>query len=295
MIKQTIFISSPRCLSLKNGQMVIEWKDTDVGKVTRPIEDMGCVVLEHQMISVTMPLLNELVKNNVAVVLCDSKAMPSAMLQPLESNTTQAETLRLQMDVSEPVRKQAWKQIVESKISNQAAMLDKYGKDSSTLRSLATQVKSGDADNREGLAAKVYWSRLFDPDFKRDRYGPAPNGLLNYGYAILRAAVARALLGSGLLPAIGIFHHNKYNAFPLADDVMEPYRVYVDEAVYDLATKGTTELNTDAKMSLLKVLDCDVAVGKVTRPLQIALTSTTASLVKFYAHESKKLVLPHFK
>ena len=295
MIKQTIFISSPRRLSLKNGQMVIEWKDTDVGKVTRPIEDMGCVVLEHQMISVTMPLLNELVKNNVAVVLCDAKAMPSAMLQPLETNTTQAETLRLQMNVTEPVRKQAWKQIVESKISNQAAMLDRHGKDSSTLRLLAAEVKSGDADNREGAAAKAYWSTLLGADFRRDRYGDTPNNLLNYGYAILRAAVARALLGSGLLPAIGIFHHNKYNAFPLADDVMEPYRVYVDESVYDLFKKGATELNTDAKMELLKILDCDVAVGKVTRPLQIALTSTTASLVKFYAHESKKLVLPHFR
>ena len=295
MIKQTIFISSPRRLSLKNGQMVIEWKDTDVGKVTRPIEDMGCVVLEHQMISVTMPLLNELVKNNVAVILCDAKAMPSAMLQPLEANTTQAETLRLQMDITEPVKKQAWKQIVESKISNQAAMLDRHGRDSSTLRQLAAEVKSGDADNREGAAAKAYWSTLLGADFRRDRYGDTPNNLLNYGYAILRAAVARALLGSGLLPAIGIFHHNKYNAFPLADDVMEPYRVYVDEVVYDLVKKGSTELNTDAKMSLLKILDCDVAVGKVTRPLQIALTSTTASLVKFYAHESKKLVLPHFR
>ena len=295
MIKQTVVISSPRRLSLKNGQMVIEWKDTDVGKVTRPIEDMGCVVLEHQMISVTMPLLNELVKNNVAVILCDSKAMPSAMLQPLEANTTQAETLRLQMDVTEPIKKQAWKQIVEAKINNQAAMLEKYDMDDSTLRLLAKQVKSGDADNREGAAARAYWSTLFGTNFRRERYGDAPNNLLNYGYAILRAAVARALLGSGLLPAIGIFHHNRYNAFPLADDVMEPYRVYVDETVYDLMKKGTTQLNTDTKMELLKILDCDVAVGKVTRPLQIALTSTTASLVKFYAHESKKLVLPHFR
>ena len=295
MIKQTIFISTPRHLSLKNGQMVIEWKDSDDGKVTRPIEDMGCVVLEHQMISVTMPLLNELVKNNVAVILCDSKAMPSAMLQPLEANTTQAETLRLQMNVTEPMRKQAWKQIVESKISNQAAMLEKYDMDGSALRLLTKQVKSGDADNREGTAARVYWSTLFGTNFRRERYGDAPNNLLNYGYAILRAAIARALLGSGLLPAIGIFHHNRYNAFPLADDVMEPYRVYVDEAVYGLKTNGYLELDTNTKMTLLKILDCDVTLGKVTRPLQIALTSTTASLVKFYAQENKKLSLPHFK
>ena len=295
MIKQTIFISTPRRLSLKNGQMVIEWKDSDDGKVTRPIEDMGCVVLEHQMISVTMPLLNELVKNNVAVILCDGKAMPSAMLQPLEANTTQAETLRLQMNVTEPMRKQAWKQIVESKISNQAAMLEKYDMDGSALRLLTKQVKSGDADNREGTAARTYWSTLFGTNFRRERYGDAPNNLLNYGYAILRAAVARALLGSGLLPAIGIFHHNRYNAFPLADDVMEPYRVYVDEAVYGLKTNGYLELDTYAKMTLLKILDCDVTLGKVTRPLQIALTSTTASLVKFYAQENKKLALPHFK
>ena len=291
MIKQTLFFSTPAYLSLKNNQMVISWKDKD-DKPMRPIEDLGCVVLENQQIGITLPLLNELVKNNVAVVICNNKQMPTAMLQCLDGNTTQSECLKHQMAAGEPMKKQAWKQIIEAKIKNQAAVLHHCGKRHELLKPYYAHVKSGDTDNREGLSARIYWSELLGNQFKRDREGCSPNALLNYGYAILRAATARALIGSGLLPNLGIFHKSKYNAFPLADDIMEPYRPYVDEVAYSLYDRGLTELNKDTKAALLHVLACDANMGKVVRPLQIALTFTTASLAKFFAGEVKKLSLP---
>ena len=291
MIEQTLVFANAVCLSLKNCQIVISWKDCD-DKITRSIEDIGCVVSENQMISITLPLLNELVKNNVAVILCDNKMMPTSMLQNLDANTTQAESLKFQLAVTDPMKKQVWKQIIESKIKNQAAVLALAGKNKDILKPYYNNVKSGDSDNREGLAAKIYWNSLLGNSFKREREGCSPNSLLNYGYSILRAAVARALLGSGLLPNLGIFHKSRYNAFPLADDVMEPYRPFVDEIVYRLYENGFTELNKESKSEIMRVLNCDVNIGKVKRPLQIALTMTTASLVKYYTGEIKKLSLP---
>lgn len=294
MLKQTLFFSTPARLSLKNSQLVISWKDRpDI--VTRPIEDIGCVVLENQLLSITLPLLNELTRNNVAVVVCDEKFMPASMLMPLEANATQAESIKAQVAATEPTKKQAWKQIIEAKLRNQAALLNKLGKDGNSLRPFYTNVKSGDTDNREGLGARIYWNCLLGTGFRRMREGDDPNALFNYGYAILRAATARALLGSGLFPQFGIFHKNRYNAFPLADDVMEPYRPYVDEVVYGLCCNGSCDLDKDAKAELLRVLACDVCMGKVKRPLQIALTMTTASLSKLYAGDVKKLSLPSFQ
>ena len=291
MIKQTLFFATPVRLSLKDCQLVISWKNSS-DQTTRPIEDIGCVVLENQMISITLSLINELVKNNVAVILCDNKQMPTAMLQSLDANATQAESIKYQLAASEPTKKQAWKQIIEAKIKNQASMLSSIGINSDILKGFFANVKSGDSDNREGIAARVYWKKLFGEGFKRERDGLPPNSLLNYGYSILRAATARALLGSGLLPNLGIFHKSRYNAFPLADDIMEPYRPYVDEIVFHLYSKGVTELNKDSKYEILRLLNCDVNIGKVKRPLQIALTITTASLVKYYNKEINKLSLP---
>lgn len=293
MIKQTLFFSNPASLSLKNGQMVISCRDRE-SVVCRPIEDIGYIVLENQQINITLPLLNELVSNNVAVILCNRKQMPSAMLQCLEGNTTQGETFKIQLAVSDSAKRQAWKQIIEAKIRNQAAVLRRLGKRDSLLKPYYKNVKVGDADNREGVAAKIYWSELLGETFRREREGDFPNALFNYGYAILRAATTRALIGSGLLPSLGIFHKSKYNAFPLADDVMEPYRPYVDEIVYSLYENGITGLDKKAKTELLRQLTCDVHIGKVLRPLQLALTFTTASLCKYYAGEIKKLSLPFF-
>ena len=292
MIKQTLMFTSPVYLSLKDQQMVISFKDNK-DTVTRPIEDIGFVVIENPQVSISVPLLNELADNNVSVVFCDKKQMPKTMLMTLEGNTTQQESYKFQIDASAPMKKNIWKQLVESKIKNQALLLNKVGKNGDALKQYYMNVKSGDTDNREGAAAREYWGRIFDENFKRNREGLPPNNLLNYGYTILRAAVTRALIGSGLYPAFGVFHRNRYNAFPLADDVMEPYRPFVDEVVYHLYYDGAvSELDNQSKGKLLRVLFSDVKMGKVTRPLENALSLTTASLLKVYKGETDKLSLP---
>jgi CRISPR-associated protein Cas1 len=284
--------TTPVSLSLKDQQMVITFKDNK-DTVTRPIEDIGFVIIENPMISITVPLLNELAENNVSVVFCDKKQMPKTMLIPLEGNTTQQESYKYQLEASAPTKKNVWKQLVESKIRNQSILLNKVGKNGDILKQYYMNVKSGDTDNREGAAAREYWSRLFDEGFKREREGLPPNNLLNYGYTILRAAVFRALIGSGLYPAFGVFHRNRYNAFPLADDVMEPYRPFVDEIVHYLYyEEGVTELDNQSKSKLLRLLFSDVKMEKVTRPLENALSLTTASLLKYYKGETDKLSLP---
>ncbi len=292
MIKQTLMFTSPVYLSLKDHQLVITFKDNQ-DSLTRPIEDIGFVVIEHPQVSVSIPVLNELADNNVSVIFCDNKKMPKTMLMTLEGNTTQQESYKYQIEATAPTKKNIWKQLVESKIRNQALLLNKVGKDGNLLKPFYMNVKSGDVDNREGAAAREYWSRLFDDGFKRDHEGLPPNNLLNYGYTILRAAVARAIIGSGLYPAFGVFHRNRYNAFPLADDVMEPYRPFVDELVYHLYYDGAvSELDNQSKGKLLRVLFSDVKMGKVTRPLENALSITTASLLKVFRGDVEKLSLP---
>lgn len=292
MIKQTLMFTNPVSLSLKDNQLVITFKDNK-DTVTRPIEDIGFVIIENPQVSISVPLINELADNNVSVLFCDKKQMPRTMLMTLEGNSTQQESYKYQIEASVPTKKNVWKQLVESKIKNQALLLNSLGKNGDALKPYYLNVKSGDTDNREGAAAREYWSQIFDEGFRREREGLPPNNLLNYGYTILRAAVARALVGSGLYPAFGVFHRNRYNAFPLADDVMEPYRPFVDEIVYHLYYDGAvTELNNDSKGKLLRVLFADVKMGKVTRPLENALSLTTASLLKVFKGEIDKLSLP---
>ncbi|MCD8285366.1 MAG: type II CRISPR-associated endonuclease Cas1 [Prevotellaceae bacterium] len=294
MIKQTLFFSTPVSLSLKYNQIVIRFEDADK-TVTRAIEDVGVVIVENQMVRLTVPLLNALTSNNVAVVFCDSKFMPSSMLMPLDANAVQQEVQRFQVDASLPTKKRIWKEIVECKIRNQASLLDILGRDGSVLKPYWSNVLSGDSDNREGAAAKVYWKQMYGQGFVRDRDGDAPNSLLNYGYAILRAAVARALLGSGLYPGFGLFHRNRYNAFPLADDVMEPYRPFVDYVVTQVfESSPEARLDKDTKMMIAGVLTSDVRMGGQTHPLQVALSSTTASLVRALKDKSESIVYPTF-
>lgn len=292
MLKRTLVFSNPITLSLRNSQLVLAYKDDPNNKQTIPIEDIGVIIIDHQQVSITIPLMNALVEGNVQVVVCNDHGMPSAMLQSFEGNNLQGEILRNQIGVGEVLKKQMWKQIVEAKIKNQAALLNKVGRNGSILKPYYQNVKSGDTDNREGIAARIYFSELFGELFVRDRNLSGINALLNYGYAILRAATARSLVSSGLLPAIGIFHHNRSNAFPLADDIMEPYRPYVDEIVYDLAMQGRLELTKNNKADLIKVLYADTQFVKVTRPLSVGLSLTSASLAKCFAKEQVKLSLP---
>ncbi|HRY31734.1 MAG TPA: type II CRISPR-associated endonuclease Cas1 [Bacteroidales bacterium] len=293
MIKRTIIFSNPTRISLRNGQLICQNNDSNEVKQA-PIEDLGFVVLEHQQIFISLPLLNALINNNVAVIFCDDQHMPSSMLLNLEGHTTQAELFGHQLHASEPLKKSLWKQTVEAKIMNQAALLSSLGLRESDLIALGRDVKSGDTTNREGAAARIYWKRLFGRDFERDRYGSSPNHMLNYGYIILRAAVARALCGSGLLPTIGIFHHNRYNSFCLADDIMEPYRPFIDQKVFELFNTDfdAEKLTTRIKMKLLEILSADVVVQKMKRPLMVALSLTTASLARCFAGEVKKISYP---
>lgn len=295
MLKRTLFFTTPLDLSLRNNQLIINTRQMPEVKNSVPIEDIGVVVLENQQINITLPLLNALSDNNVAVIICGDNFMPNAMLLNLDSNTTQGESYRAQIEASEPLKKGLWKQVVEMKIRNQAALLNKLGKDGDKLKPYYSNVKSGDSDNREGIAAKIYWNELFGDDFIRSREGSSPNNLLNYGYTLLRAAVARALMGSGLFPAFGIFHRHRSNAFPLADDIMEPYRPFVDEIVFELYANGERELNKQVKADLIHLLYTDTRFDKVMRPLEVGLTITTASLAKCFAGEAKKLSFPQLE
>ena len=292
MLKRTLFFSNPAHLSLKDKQMVIKPREGEA--VQAPIEDLGFVVIEHQQISVSLPLLDELVAHNVAVIFCNNKHMPHAMLFPLDGNHLQTELYRQQVQASEPLKKQLWKQTVEAKINNQAGLLTVLGKPNGQLEGLARQVKSGDSTGREGFAAKLYWKSLLGNDFLRERHGRPPNNLLNYGYIVLRAAVARALTGSALLPPFGIHHHNRYNAYCLADDIMEPFRPFVDWKVHELNEKypGMDKLEKEIKAELLDFLTFDLYYEKCVRPLMVGLAQTTASLARCIGGKQKKIEYP---
>ena len=307
MIKRTLCFSNPAYLSLKNAQLVIklpEVEKADVAELikaeavrTIPIEDIGVVVLDNRQITITQGLAEALLENNCAIITCDSAHLPVGLMLPLCGNTTQSERFRAQIDASLPLKKQLWQQTVQCKIRNQAAVLQNTR--NAIVKNMlvwAGDVKSGDSDNLEGRAAAYYWRNLF-PDilgFTRDREGVPPNNLLNYGYAILRAVVARALVGSGLLPTLGIHHHNRYNAYCLADDIMEPYRPYVDALVCRLVADGhlTEELTVELKRELLQIPTLDVVINGKRSPLMVAVSMTTASLQKCYAGEIRKIVYP---
>ena len=308
MIKKTLCFSNPAYLSLRNAQLVIKLPEVEKAEnlsddfkkatvVTRPIEDLGVVVLDHQQITITSGALEALLENNCAVITCDSNHMPVGLLLPLVGNSTQNERFRDQLDASMPLRKQLWQQTIQYKIRNQTAVL-KECSDAETkcMQVWANDVRSGDPDNLEARAAVYYWKSLFGhiPLFIRDREGVSPNNLLNYGYAILRAVVARALVASGLLPTLGIHHHNRYNAYCLADDIMEPYRPYVDRLVYFITEQYGTdvELSKDIKAELLSIPSLDIVIGGKRSPLMVGVAQTTASLYKCFSGELRKIAYP---
>ena len=303
MIKKTLYFGNPTYLSLKNGQLVVKLPEVEKSESlsesfkaesvrTVPIEDIGVIVLDNKQITITQGALEALLENNAAVVTCDSNRMPVGLMLPLCGNTTQNERFREQLDASLPLKKQLWQQTVQAKIANQAAVLKKCrGAEVRNMLRWVDEVRSGDSDNFEARAATYYWSNIFN-NFKRDREGEPPNNLLNYGYAVLRAVVARGLVSSGLLPTLGIHHHNRYNAYCLADDIMEPYRPYVDELVVGMFDGGVGELDKDAKAKLLSVPVLDVTIGGQRSPLMVAVGQTTSSLYKCFSGESRKILYP---
>jgi len=304
MIKRTLYFGNPAYLSMRNSQLVIHLPDGNgmedrVGNNTIPIEDIGVVVLDHKQITVTHGLLEALLANNAAVITCDSSRMPVGMMLPLSGNTTQSERFQAQIDASLPLTKQLWQQTIQAKIENQAYVLRTTRKAIvKNMLAWVDDVKSGDTDNLEARAAAYYWANMFPdiPDFRRGREGVPPNNLLNYGYAILRAVVARSLVSSGLLPTLGIHHHNRYNAYCLADDIMEPYRPFVDKLVVEIidSDEDISELSKPIKARLLNIPVLDVTINNQRSPLMIAVGFTTASLAKCYLGESRKIAYPGF-
>ena len=308
MIKKTLCFSNPIYLSLRNAQLVLHLPEVENNKTlpeaikkeaerTIPIEDIGVVILDNRRITITSGAMETLLENNCAVITCNQKSMPVGLLLPLCGNTTQNERFRSQLEASLPLRKQLWQQTIKQKILNQEFVLrTNTDKETNCMRVWSNDVRSGDPDNLEARAAAYYWKNLFInyPNFVRDREGTPPNNLLNYGYAILRAIIARALVGSGLLPTLGIHHHNRYNAYCLADDIMEPYRPYVDQLVLDIiqCNLEISDITRDLKMQLLGIPMLDVVINGKRSPLMIAAQQTTASLAKCFAGECKRISYP---
>lgn len=306
MIRKTLYFGNPAYLSVRNRQLLITIPDSfdlpdengNLQSRTIPIEDIGIVVLDNRQITITSGVLDSLLSQNVALITCDAKSLPVGMMLPLCGNTVQNERFRYQIEATLPLKKQLWQQTISRKIHNQGEML-KYstGENHPIMGNWSSSVKSGDPENIEGRAAAYYWKRVFReyPDFIRDQDMGIPNNLLNYGYAILRAVVARALVGSGLLPTLGIHHHNRYDAYCLADDIMEPYRPYVDKLVVDVIRKyDSLELTRDMKAILLGIPTMEVTIDGHRSPLMVAVSTTTASLAKCFAGLSRKIVYPEF-
>jgi len=295
MIKRTLFFENPAYLSTHLEQLVIEFPEKEKEKKTIPIEDIGMLILDNPQITFTQMLLVKLLQNNAAIVSCDQKHMPLGLWLNLDGHTLQSARHKQQIESSMPLQKQLWQQTIRVKIENQAAVLRKQGFAEENMRYWANEVKSGDTENHEGRAAAYYWKTVFgDEGFRRDRSGLPPNNLLNYGYAILRGCMARALVGSGLFPSFGIHHRNQYNPYCLADDIMEPFRPYVDLQVLEIIQQfGIPEgLTTELKRELLKIPSMDVYIDGQKSPLMLAVQRSSASLARCFEGDLRKINYP---
>lgn len=307
MIKKTLYFGNPAYLSSTDNQLVIKMPEVEKSNLpnfvkdnavrTIPIEDIGIVILDNKQITISQNLISQLLNNNAAIITCDDSKMPVGLLLPLEGNSIQSERFRDQIESSLPLKKQLWQQTVQAKIMHQEVVLKSVlQEEQNNMIIWANSVRSGDPDNYEARAAAYYWSNLFPkiPNFTRNRNGVPPNNLLNYGYALLRAIIARALVGSGMLPTLGIHHRNRYNAYCLADDIMEPYRPFVDKKILEIISKSKdyTLITHEIKVELLKLATEDVIINGQKSPLQVAATITTASLYKCFSGELKKIVYP---
>lgn len=290
MIKRTLLVENKTVITTKNLQLVLK---SDIRESAVPIEDIGFLVIDNPEIYLSIPAINLLVENNTSVIICSSNHLPNGMFLNLNSHHIQQEIFKNQIDASVPLKKQLWQQTIIEKITNQGILLEMITGDKNSFPFIASKVLSGDSTNMEGAAASQYWKSFFEIKFKRERFGDYPNNFLNYGYAILRAATARALSGSGLLNTLGIHHKSKYNAFALADDIMEPFRPVVDEKVYEIMQKfDEQELNTAIKAELLQILTRTVYFKEEKSPLMVALQKTASSLQQCYTGERKKIKYP---
>ena len=290
MIKKTILLENKASVSTKQLQLVIK---TEIRENSIPIEDIGFIVIDNAEIYISIPAMNLLIENNASVIFCGNNHLPNGMFLNLNSHHIQQEIFKNQIEATVPLKKQLWQQTIIEKITNQGILLEKITGQKNTFPFLATKVLSGDSSNMEGVAASQYWKSFFEIQFKRERFGDYPNNFLNYGYAILRAATARALSGSGLLNTLGIHHKSKYNAFALADDIMEPFRPIVDEKVFEIMQNyDEQELNTQLKSELLQILTRTVYFKDEKSPLMVALQKTASSLQQCYTGDRKKIKYP---
>lgn len=294
MITRSIYIGNPAYLKLQDQQMKILCPDRRLVKGSIPIEDLGLLMLDHFQITISHQLIQKMMGNNVVIISCDAHHLPHGIMLPLHGHTQHSDRVKEQLEASEPLKKQLWKQTIECKIENQKEVLLRLGNYYEPMIGYQNNVKSGDSTNMEGIAAQHYWKYLISLDFLRQRFGEAPNQFFNFGYAVLRSIVARAIVETGLLPVLGIFHKNKYNPYCLADDLMEPYRPFVDLLVMKFLEKNpdTEELTKDFKAYLLNIATKDVQIDGLKRPLMVAVKTTSTSLYKCYTGEKRLISYP---
>jgi CRISPR-associated protein Cas1 len=292
MIKRSILVENKTVITTKNLQLFLK---SEIRESSIPIEDIGFLVIDNSETYLSIPALNLLIENNTSVIICNNNHLPNGMFLNLNSHHIQQEIFKNQINASMPLKKQLWQQTIIEKITNQGLLLEQITGMKNTFPFLASKVLSGDSTNMEGVAANLYWKSFFEIKFKRERFGDYPNNFLNYGYAILRAATARALSGSGLLNTLGIHHKSKYNAFALADDIMEPYRPIVDEKVYEIMQNfEQQELNTAIKAELLQILTRTVYFKEEKSPLMVAVQKTTASLAACFEGKLRRIAFPEW-
>ena len=295
MIRKTVEFSTPGTrLSVSLRQLVVE--RPDLPKATLPMEDLGVVIVDTTQATYSQAVFIELLEAGATLMVTGRDHLPVGMMLPLDAHHVQTERHRAQVEASQPVKKRSWQALVRSKISQQAHVLSRFDSDNADLHAIARRVKSGDPDNLEAQAAQRYWPRLFGKGFRRDRSAEGVNALLNYGYAVIRAATARAVVAAGLIPSLGVYHHNRTNPFCLADDLFEPYRPYVDWRVKSLvieARGGSPTLDDrQTRAALLSLFNETVLVGGRRNPLLLALHASAASLCRALTGGDRTLALP---
>lgn len=292
MIKRIIEISKPAYLYIKQAQLCVEQEKECVAQVS--VEDLGILILDHPAIVITQSVVKVCQQNGAAVLFCDERHLPISVTLPLfDGHSLHTKVLREQLSMTLPVRKRLWQQVVKEKIEGQIVTLDKAGCNSEGLKRLVKKVKSGDSDNCEAQAARQYWQLLMGKSFRRDQFESGANSLLNYGYSIIRAMIARAIVGTGLHPAIGLYHKNQYNGLCLADDLMEPLRPWVDWQVYELQKDGIEpRIDQGTKRLLLEISSQDVFFDKRKMPLFVAVHSMAARLKEAHTNKDINLIYP---
>ena len=291
MIGRVIEIASEgRHLARDRGLMTVSKDGLEDGRV--PLDDIGVLLCNARGLTYSNDLMAELARRGASVVLCGDNYLPTAWIWPLEGHHVQALRMRCQLEASLPLRKRLWQALVKAKIAQQAIVLELMGVSGAEVEELARRVRSGDPDNAEAQAARRYWPRLFGSAFRRDRFGPMPNPLLNYGYTVLRAAVARAVVSAGLHPSLGIHHSNRNNSMCLVDDLMEPFRPMVDYTVAELVSHQREEMTIDVKRDLAAILVMDIATERGTTPLQTCLERAAQSLAQSFESGKPGLILP---